>query len=108
MPDWRSEYLSSFKDVELSNPVNMELAQTCMGLVPSLPPLACAGPSHSLPRQAADNHKVHKWPTGLLLSRLKRPPSRPVSLHLQELPQNSNPAVMMPWLLSYASIWPRP
>ncbi|KFH40227.1 Autophagy protein-like protein [Hapsidospora chrysogenum ATCC 11550] len=29
MPNWRQEYLSSFKDVELSNPVNMELVQTC-------------------------------------------------------------------------------
>lgn len=29
MPNWRDEYLSSLKDAELSNPVNMELVQTC-------------------------------------------------------------------------------
>ncbi|GAO18281.1 uncharacterized protein UV8b_06247 [Ustilaginoidea virens] len=29
MPDWRDEYLTSLNDVELHNPVNMELMQTC-------------------------------------------------------------------------------
>jgi hypothetical protein len=29
MPSWKDEYHSSLKDVELSNPVNMELVQTC-------------------------------------------------------------------------------
>ncbi|KAF4458167.1 hypothetical protein F53441_18 [Fusarium austroafricanum] len=29
MPNWRDQYLSSIKDAELSNPVNMELVQTC-------------------------------------------------------------------------------
>lgn len=29
MPNWRDEYAGSLKDVELSNPVNMELVQTC-------------------------------------------------------------------------------
>ncbi|SPJ73037.1 related to Autophagy protein 16 [Fusarium torulosum] len=29
MPNWRDEYLSSIKDVELNNPVNMELVQSC-------------------------------------------------------------------------------
>ncbi|KAF4337366.1 Autophagy 16 [Fusarium beomiforme] len=29
MPSWRDQYLSSIKDAELSNPVNMELVQTC-------------------------------------------------------------------------------
>ncbi|KAM0488851.1 hypothetical protein ACHAP7_000898 [Fusarium lateritium] len=29
MPNWRDEYLSSIKDVELNNPVNMELIQSC-------------------------------------------------------------------------------
>ncbi|QGI82215.1 hypothetical protein CEK25_008944 [Fusarium fujikuroi] len=29
MPNWRDQYLSSIKDVELSNPVNMELVQAC-------------------------------------------------------------------------------
>ncbi|KAM4062166.1 autophagy protein 16 (ATG16) domain-containing protein [Hirsutella rhossiliensis] len=29
MPDWRDEYLASLKDVELNNPVNMELVQAC-------------------------------------------------------------------------------
>ncbi|KAM5353848.1 hypothetical protein ACJ41O_000498 [Fusarium nematophilum] len=29
MPNWRDQYLSSLKDAELSNPVNMELVQTC-------------------------------------------------------------------------------
>ncbi|KAF4506340.1 hypothetical protein G6O67_006436 [Ophiocordyceps sinensis] len=29
MPDWRDEYLSSIKDAELNNPVNMELVQAC-------------------------------------------------------------------------------
>ncbi|KAI8666575.1 hypothetical protein NCS57_00882900 [Fusarium keratoplasticum] len=29
MPSWRDQYLSSLKDAELSNPVNMELVQTC-------------------------------------------------------------------------------
>ncbi|KAH6893478.1 autophagy-related protein 16 [Thelonectria olida] len=29
MPNWRDQYLSSLKDAELSNPVNMDLVQTC-------------------------------------------------------------------------------
>ncbi|KAF5000720.1 hypothetical protein FGRMN_1561 [Fusarium graminum] len=29
MPNWREEYLSSIKDAELNNPVNMELVQSC-------------------------------------------------------------------------------
>ncbi|KAK2592559.1 autophagy protein 16, interacts with Atg12p-Atg5p [Conoideocrella luteorostrata] len=29
MPNWREEYLTSLKDAELQNPVNMELVQTC-------------------------------------------------------------------------------
>ncbi|EXA45878.1 hypothetical protein FOQG_06099 [Fusarium oxysporum f. sp. raphani 54005] len=29
MPNWRDQYLSSIKDAELSNPVNMELVQAC-------------------------------------------------------------------------------
>ncbi|KND89061.1 Autophagy protein 16 [Tolypocladium ophioglossoides CBS 100239] len=29
MPNWREEYVSSLKDVELKNPVNMELVQAC-------------------------------------------------------------------------------
>lgn len=29
MPSWRDQYLSSLNDAELSNPVNMELVQTC-------------------------------------------------------------------------------
>ncbi|KAM0352446.1 hypothetical protein ACHAPU_002113 [Fusarium lateritium] len=29
MPNWRDEYLSSIKDAELNNPVNMELVQSC-------------------------------------------------------------------------------
>ena len=29
MANWREEYLSSLKDKELSNPVNMELVQAC-------------------------------------------------------------------------------
>ncbi|KPM34716.1 hypothetical protein AK830_g11857 [Neonectria ditissima] len=29
MPNWREQYLSSLKDAELSNPVNMDLVQTC-------------------------------------------------------------------------------
>ncbi|KAF7545546.1 hypothetical protein G7046_g9537 [Stylonectria norvegica] len=29
MSNWREHYLSSLKDAELSNPVNMELVQTC-------------------------------------------------------------------------------
>ncbi|KAM0561563.1 hypothetical protein ACHAPJ_003447 [Fusarium lateritium] len=29
MPNWRDQYLSSIKDAELNNPVNMELVQTC-------------------------------------------------------------------------------
>ncbi|KAH7308156.1 autophagy-related protein 16 [Stachybotrys elegans] len=28
-PNWKEEYLSSFKDAELRNPVNLELIQTC-------------------------------------------------------------------------------
>jgi hypothetical protein len=27
--DWREEYAASLKDVELNNPVNMDLVQTC-------------------------------------------------------------------------------
>ncbi|KAF5663995.1 Autophagy 16 [Fusarium denticulatum] len=29
MPNWRDQYLSSIKDAELNNPVNMELVQAC-------------------------------------------------------------------------------
>ncbi|RDA89897.1 hypothetical protein CP533_6251 [Ophiocordyceps camponoti-saundersi (nom. inval.)] len=29
MPDWRTDYLESIKDVERQNPVNMELVQAC-------------------------------------------------------------------------------
>ncbi|OAA38355.1 Autophagy-related protein 16 [Metarhizium rileyi] len=29
MPNWKDEYLSSLRDAELQNPVNMELIQTC-------------------------------------------------------------------------------
>ncbi|KAJ6441583.1 Glutathione S-transferase [Purpureocillium lavendulum] len=29
MPNWREEYLSSLRDVEIKNPVNMELVQAC-------------------------------------------------------------------------------
>jgi hypothetical protein len=29
MPSWRDEYLSSIKDAELKNPVNLELVQAC-------------------------------------------------------------------------------
>ncbi|KJZ74754.1 Autophagy protein 16 [Hirsutella minnesotensis 3608] len=29
MPNWRDEYLASIKDVELQNPVNMELVDAC-------------------------------------------------------------------------------
>ncbi|KFA52902.1 hypothetical protein S40293_00889 [Stachybotrys chartarum IBT 40293] len=29
MPNWRDEYLSSFKDAELQNPVNLDLVQIC-------------------------------------------------------------------------------
>lgn len=32
MPNWRDEYLASYKDAEFSNPVNMELVQTCSSL----------------------------------------------------------------------------
>ncbi|PNY28755.1 Autophagy protein 16 [Tolypocladium capitatum] len=35
MPNWREEYVSSLKDVELKNPVNMELVQACSS--PSAP-----------------------------------------------------------------------
>ncbi|KAF5634840.1 Autophagy 16 [Fusarium sp. NRRL 52700] len=29
MPNWRDQYLSSIKDADLSNPINMELVQAC-------------------------------------------------------------------------------
>lgn len=29
MPNWKDEYAISLKDVDLKNPVNMELVQTC-------------------------------------------------------------------------------
>jgi hypothetical protein len=30
MPNWRDEYLSSLRESELNNPVNMELVQACL------------------------------------------------------------------------------
>lgn len=29
LTDWREEYAASLEDVEINNPVNMELVQTC-------------------------------------------------------------------------------
>ena len=38
MPNWKDEYLGSLKDVELRNPVNMELVQACQYHPPLTPP----------------------------------------------------------------------
>lgn len=50
MRDWRDEYLSSIKDAELNNPVNMELVQAC----PDPFPLAANFCSHSQANRLAN------------------------------------------------------
>lgn len=37
MPDWRTEYLASFREQEKNNPVNLEIVQLCTSPLNALP-----------------------------------------------------------------------
>jgi len=55
MPNWREEYLSSLQDVEIKNPVNMELVQACTPpLYPALPCLVVV----------VDKRQARRWQIG--------------------------------------------
>ena len=76
MPNWREEYLSSLRESELSNPVNMELVQACKQTVAphSLPPSANLRPGSQMGDRisALEAEKV-----SLMASSRPRDPSAP-------------------------------
>ncbi|POR34709.1 Autophagy protein 16 [Tolypocladium paradoxum] len=61
MPSWRDEYMSSLKDVELKNPVNMELVQACSQMADRISALEAekaALESHVSSASTANNSKA--------------------------------------------------
>ncbi|KAH6969043.1 autophagy-related protein 16 [Fusarium avenaceum] len=61
MPNWRDEYLSSIKDVELNNPVNMELVQSCSQMADRISALEAE--KNGLEALVANSGKTSTQPT---------------------------------------------
>ncbi|KAH7262596.1 autophagy-related protein 16 [Fusarium tricinctum] len=61
MPSWRDEYLSSIKDVELNNPVNMELVQSCSQMADRISALEAE--KNGLEALVANSGKTSTQPT---------------------------------------------